>query len=74
MASNRVKLLPPPKPGDHVNLDFDDVRDIQRTLKARGLVPTAAADESSTGPASMVLTDPDGNPILIDQHVPAPRK
>ena len=53
---------------------FDDVRDIQRTLKGRGLVPTAAADESSTGPASMVLTDPDGNPILIDQHVPKPRK
>ena len=54
--------------------DFDDVRDIQRTLKDRGLVPTAAADESGTGPASMVLTDPDGNPILIDQHVPRPRK
>jgi catechol 2,3-dioxygenase-like lactoylglutathione lyase family enzyme len=52
---------------------FDDVRDIQRTLKSRGLVPTAAADESSTGPASLVLTDPDGNPILIDQHVPRPR-
>jgi catechol 2,3-dioxygenase-like lactoylglutathione lyase family enzyme len=54
--------------------DFDDVRDIQRTLKNRGIVPTAAADESSTGPASMVLTDPDGNPILIDQHVPRARK
>ena len=54
--------------------EFDDVRDIQRTIKGRGLVPTAAADESSTGPASMVLTDPDGNPILIDQHVPKPRK
>ena len=54
--------------------DFDDVREIQRTLKGRGLVPTVAADESSTGPASMVLTDPDGNPILIDQHVPKPRK
>jgi catechol 2,3-dioxygenase-like lactoylglutathione lyase family enzyme len=54
--------------------DFDDVRDIQRTLKARGLVPTSEADESSTGPASMVLTDPDGNPILIDQHVPKPQK
>jgi catechol 2,3-dioxygenase-like lactoylglutathione lyase family enzyme len=53
--------------------DFDDVRDIQRMLKARGIVPTAAADESSTGPASMVLTDPDGNPIVIDQHVPRPR-
>jgi hypothetical protein len=58
----------------HTLPDFDDVRDIQRTLKGRGLVPIAAADESSTGPASMVLTDPDGNPILIDQHVPKPRK
>jgi hypothetical protein len=48
------------------------VRHIQRALKARGLVPITAADESSTGPASMVLTDPDGNPILIDQHVPKP--
>jgi catechol 2,3-dioxygenase-like lactoylglutathione lyase family enzyme len=54
--------------------DFDDVRDIQRALAARGLVPTVAADESSTGPASIMLTDPDGNPILIDQHVPRPRK
>jgi catechol 2,3-dioxygenase-like lactoylglutathione lyase family enzyme len=54
--------------------EFDDVRDIQRTIKGRGLVPTAAADESSTGPASIVLTDPDGNPILIDQHVPKPGK
>jgi catechol 2,3-dioxygenase-like lactoylglutathione lyase family enzyme len=54
--------------------DFDDVRDIQRTLKGRGLVPTVAADEASTGPASLVLTDPDGNPILIDQHVAKPRK
>ena len=54
--------------------DFDDVRDIQRTLKGRGLVPSAAADETSTGPASLMLIDPDGNPILIDQHVPKPRK
>jgi hypothetical protein len=54
--------------------DFDDVRDIQRALRARGLVPTAAADESSTGPAGLVLMDPDGNPILIDQHVPKLRK
>ena len=51
---------------------FDDVRDIQRALRSRGLEPTVAADESTTGPASMVLTDPDGNPVLIDQHVPRP--
>ncbi len=54
--------------------DFDDVRDIQKTLKSRGLTPVVAADESTTGPAFLTLTDPDGNPILIDQHVPAPKK
>ncbi len=54
--------------------DFDDVRDIQRTLKSRGLVLTTSADEASTGPAYLTLLDPDGNPILIDQHVPAPKK
>lgn len=54
--------------------DFDDVRDIQRELKQRGLALASAADESTTGPASCMLIDPDGNPILIDQHVPAPKK
>jgi len=52
--------------------DFDDVRDLQRTLKSRGLALAAEADESTTGPASLMLVDPDGNPILIDQHVPSP--
>ena len=54
--------------------DFDEVRELQKTLKARGLTPAPAADESTTGPAFLMLTDPDGNPILIDQHVPSPRK
>ena len=54
--------------------DFDDVRELQRTLKARGLTPEPAADESTTGPAYLMLVDPDGNPILIDQHVPSPTK
>lgn len=54
--------------------DFDDVRDIQRTLRSRGLTLLVEADESSTGPASLMLLDPDGNPILIDQHVDRPRK
>ena len=54
--------------------DFDDVRDIQRMLKSKGLTLSASADESTTGPASLMLTDPDGNPILIDQHVPRPAK
>jgi catechol 2,3-dioxygenase-like lactoylglutathione lyase family enzyme len=54
--------------------DFDDVRDIQRMLKSRGLALASEADESTSGPASLMLLDPDGNPILIDQHVPNPRK
>ena len=54
--------------------DFDDVRVIQRTLKTRGLSPVSEADESTSGPASMMVMDPDGNPILIDQHVPSPKK
>ena len=54
--------------------DFDDVRDIQQMLKSRGLALASEADESTSGPASLMLLDPDGNPILIDQHVPNPRK
>jgi catechol 2,3-dioxygenase-like lactoylglutathione lyase family enzyme len=54
--------------------DYDDVRDIQRTLTSRGLSLATKADESTTGPASLMLMDPDGNPILIDQHVPSPGK
>jgi len=48
---------------------FTDVRDLQRELKAKGVTIETEADESTTGPASFVLIDPDGNPILIDQHV-----
>ena len=48
---------------------FPDVREHQRRLKSNGLHLALEADESSTGPASVMLTDPDGNPILIDQHV-----
>lgn len=47
---------------------FDDVREIQRMLKAAGIALTAEVDESTTGPASLMTTDPDGNIILIDQH------
>lgn len=54
--------------------EFQDVRDLQKALKAKGLTPTVAADESSTGPAFFMLTDPDGNPVLVDQHVPKPAK
>lgn len=54
--------------------DYDDVREIQRTLRTRGVTLTTTADESTTGPASLTLADPDGNIILIDQHVPSPGK
>ncbi len=54
--------------------DFDDVRQIQQTLKGRGLTLKLEADEATTGPASLMLVDPDGNPILIDQHVARPSK
>ena len=49
--------------------EFEDIRKIQQRLKANGLTLTSEADESTTGPASLTLIDPDGNPILIDQHV-----
>jgi predicted lactoylglutathione lyase len=48
---------------------FTDVRDLQRELKAKGIKLQTEADETGTGPASFVVVDPDGNPILIDQHV-----
>ena len=48
---------------------FTDVRELQRTLRAQGIAFQLQADENSTGPASFVIVDPDGNPILFDQHV-----
>lgn len=48
---------------------FTDVRDLQRLLKAQGVELQTEADEATTGPASFIVLDPDGNPILIDQHV-----
>jgi len=48
---------------------FTDVRELQRQLKAQGVELSTEADEASTGPASFVAVDPDGNPILVDQHV-----
>jgi lactoylglutathione lyase len=49
--------------------EFTDVRDLKRNLEERGVEMHAEAGESSTGPASFVVVDPDGNPILFDQHV-----
>jgi lactoylglutathione lyase len=48
---------------------FADVRDIQRHLRSQGVALTREADESTRGPAHIALVDPDGNEILIDQHV-----
>jgi len=48
--------------------EFDDVREIQKRLKASDITPAAEADESTIGPAHIVVVDPDGNQILIDQH------
>lgn len=51
------------------NLDeFEDIRDIQKRLKADGIAFVSEADETTSGPASFVVMDPDGNPILVDQH------
>ena len=48
--------------------EFTDVRDIQKTLKAAGIELAQEADETTEGPAHFVVIDPDGNPVLIDQH------
>jgi lactoylglutathione lyase len=48
---------------------FTDVRELQRQLKAQGVPLMSEADESTTGPASFIAVDPDGNPVLVDQHV-----
>jgi predicted enzyme related to lactoylglutathione lyase len=48
---------------------FTDVRELQRKVKAHGVDLVSEAEEGTTGPASFMLIDPDGNPILVDQHV-----
>ena len=48
---------------------FTDVRELQRALKAQGVQLLSEADESGSGPASFMAIDPDGNPVLVDQHV-----
>lgn len=53
---------------------FMDVREIQAALKKKGLKLTTEADEKTSGPASLTLSDQDGNQILLDQHVPSPKK
>jgi lactoylglutathione lyase len=48
---------------------FTDVRDLQRELKAKGTEFVSEAEEGTTGPGSFIVLDPDGNPVLFDQHV-----
>lgn len=48
---------------------YTDIRELQRTIKARGLELMTEADETTSGPASLMLADPDGNVILLDQHI-----
>jgi catechol 2,3-dioxygenase-like lactoylglutathione lyase family enzyme len=50
---------------------FTDVREHQRRLRSQGVAFTSEADETTPGPASFVVVDPDGNPVLVDQHVSA---
>ena len=49
--------------------EFEDVREIQNHLRTNGIAPVQVVDESTRGPGHLMLEDPDGNPILIDQHV-----
>jgi catechol 2,3-dioxygenase-like lactoylglutathione lyase family enzyme len=49
--------------------EFTDVRELQRQLKAQGVSLEAEADETTKGPAYFMVIDPDGNPVLVDQHV-----
>ena len=70
MFEKNILTFNPGWDGSARKLDtFTDVRDLQRQLKAQGVELTSEADESTTGPASFVAVDPDGNPILVDQHV-----
>lgn len=70
MFENNILTFNPGWDQNAQNLDnFDDVREIQKDLKEKGVQFEDEADESSSGPASFVVVDPDGNVILVDQHV-----
>lgn len=49
--------------------NFDDIREIQKHLKDKGVKLESEADETASGPASFIVIDPDGNKILVDQHI-----
>ncbi|UII79089.1 VOC family protein [Flagellimonas sp. CMM7] len=70
MFENNILTFNPGWDENAQTLDaFDDVRDIQKALKKNGVALTSEADETTSGPASFMVMDPDGNTILIDQHV-----
>ena len=70
MFENNILTFNPGWDQNAEQLDkFTDVRELQRQLKAQGIEFANEVDESTTGPASFVIVDPDGNPILVDQHV-----
>ncbi len=69
MFERNILTFNPGWDGNAQNIDpFTDVRELQRTLKAAGVAFDQEADETTTGPASFFISDPDGNPILVDQH------
>ena len=70
MFENNILTFNPGWDQDANTLEnFDDVRAIQKHLKSNNITLTSEADESTTGPASFVVLDPDGNAILVDQHI-----
>ena len=69
MFENNILTFNPGWDENAQNLEsFDDVRKIQKSLKAQGIKLESEADESTEGPASFTVIDPDGNVILVDQH------
>ena len=69
MFQNNILTFNPGWDENAQNLEnFDDVREIQQHLKGSNIQLTAEVDENTAGPASIMLTDPDGNVIYIDQH------
>ncbi|GAA3778589.1 hypothetical protein GCM10022271_08590 [Corallibacter vietnamensis] len=70
MFENNILTFNPGWDENAKTLDaFTDVRQIQQHLKSKNIALQSEADETTSGPASLVLTDPDGNTILIDQHI-----
>jgi catechol 2,3-dioxygenase-like lactoylglutathione lyase family enzyme len=70
MFDKNILTFNPGWDSDAQKLDaFTDVRELQRLLKAQGVQLATEADESTTGPAHFIAVDPDGNPLLVDQHV-----